>query len=90
MLTIVVPVTGNGKRIIPTSQWLKISHTISKEIKKYSIREALQYFPDSYIKYIFPFGVPERMQEEVDKWYSDYLELMEQSKDPEYGSTKML
>jgi hypothetical protein len=77
-----------GRKVIPRDQWIKITNTISKTTRKYCVKEALQYFPDSYIQYIFPFGIPEHLQEEVNKWYSDYLELMEQRKDPEYGSTK--
>ena len=77
-----------GKRIIPTNQWIKITNTINKTTGKYCIKEALHYFPDSYIKYVFPFGIPDHLQEEANKWYSDYLELMEQRRDPEYGSTK--
>ena len=63
-----------GRKIIPTSQWLKITNTISKETGKYAVREALQYFPDSYMQYIFQFGIPEHLQEEANKWYLDYLE----------------
>jgi len=74
-----------GRKIIPTSQWLKITNTISKTTGK---GEVLQYFPDSYIPYVFPFEIPENLQEEANKWYSDYLELMEHRRDPEYGSTK--
>jgi hypothetical protein len=77
-----------GRKIIPTSQWIKITNTISKDTGKYAVREALQYFPDSYMQYIFSFGIPEHLQEEANKWYLDYLELMEQRKDAEYGSTK--
>jgi hypothetical protein len=66
----------------------EITKTISTTTEKYNIGKALQYFPDSYIQYFFPFGIPEHLQEEANKWYSDYLELMEQRKDPEYGSTK--
>jgi len=77
-----------GRKVIPTSQWLKITKTVNKATGKYNIGEALQYFPDSYIQYIFPFGIPEHLQEEANKWYSDYLELMEHRRDPKYGSTK--
>jgi hypothetical protein len=63
-------------------------HSISKKNKKYSVRDALQYFPDSYIEYVIPFGVPEHLKAEADKWYTYYIELMQHKKDPGYGSTK--
>lgn len=77
-----------GRGIIPTNQWIEITNTVSKTTGKYCVKEALHYFPDSYIQYVFPFGIPKHLQDEANKWYSDYLELMEHIKDPEYGSTK--
>ncbi|MFZ0265832.1 MAG: hypothetical protein WAL42_12180, partial [Nitrososphaeraceae archaeon] len=82
------PSYWKGKRIIPKDQWLRMAHTISKKNKTYNVRAGLQYFPDSYIRYIFPFGVPEHLKTETDKWHSDYIELMQHKKDPGYGSTK--
>jgi hypothetical protein len=77
-----------GRKIIPKDQWLRMVHSISKKNKKYSVRDALQYFPDSYIEYVIPFGVPEHLKAEADKWYTYYIELMQHKKDPGYGSTK--
>jgi hypothetical protein len=77
-----------GRKIIPKDQWLGMAHSISKGNKKYSVRDALRYFPDSYIEYVFPFGVPEHLKAEADKWYTYYIELMQHKKDPGYGSTK--
>jgi hypothetical protein len=77
-----------GRKIIPKDQWLRMAHSISKKNKKYSVRDALQYFPDSYIEYVLPFGVPEHLKSEANKWYSYYIELMQHKKDPGYGSTK--
>lgn len=61
-----------GRKIIPKDQWLRIVNTINKKTKTHNVRDALQYFPDSYIKYIFPpgVGVPEDLKEEANKWYS--------------------
>ena len=81
-------VTGKEERIIPKDQWLRMAHTISKKNKTYNVRAGLQYFPDSYIESVFPFGVPEHLKEEANKWYSYYIELMQHKKDPGYGSTK--
>jgi hypothetical protein len=77
-----------GRKIIPKDQWLGMAHSISKGNKKYSVRDALRYFPDSYIEYVLPFGIPEHLKAETKKWYKYYIELMEHKKDPEYGSTK--
>ena len=82
------PSYWKGKRIIPKDQWLRMAHTISKKNKTYNVRAGLQYFPDSYIESVFPFGVPEHLKEEANKWYSYYIELMQHKKDPGYGSTK--
>jgi hypothetical protein len=82
------PTHWKGKRIIPKDQWLRMAHTISKKNKTYNVRAGLQYFPDSYIEFIFPFGVPEHLKVEANKWHSYYIELMQHKKDPGYGSTK--
>jgi hypothetical protein len=42
----------------------EITKTISTTTEKYNIGKAMQYFPDSYIQYIFPFGIPEHLQED--------------------------
>jgi hypothetical protein len=77
-----------GRKIIPKDQWLEMGHSISKGNKKYSVRDALQYFPDSYIEYVFLFGIPDHLKAEANKWRSYYIELMQHKKDPGYGSTK--
>jgi hypothetical protein len=61
------PTHWKGKRIIPKDQWLRIANTINKKDKTYKVRDALQYFPDSYIEYVFPFGVPEHLKAEAKK-----------------------
>lgn len=48
-----------GKEVMPADKWLKITkaNTISRR-EDYNVSEGLQYFPDDYIKWIFPLGVP--------------------------------
>ena len=67
-----------GTKIIPLDKWLKITkaNTISRR-ENYNVKEALQYFPDGYFEYMFPLGIPEDLKEEANKWYLDYIELME-------------
>ena len=79
-----------GRNIIPLDKWLKITkaNTISKR-ENYNVKEGLQYFPDDYFEWMFPLGgIPEDLKEEADKWYSDYIELMQYRKNPRYGRTK--
>jgi hypothetical protein len=37
---------------------------------------------------MFPLGVPEHLEDEANKWYSDYIELMEYRKNPIRGKEK--
>jgi hypothetical protein len=37
---------------------------------------------------MFPLGIPEDLKEEANKWYSDYIDLMEYRKNPRIGRTK--
>ena len=78
-----------GKEIIPLDKWLKITkaNTISSR-EDYNVKEGLRYFPDDYIKWMFPLGVQENLKEEANKWYLDYIKLMEHRKNPGYGRTK--
>jgi hypothetical protein len=78
-----------GRKIIPLDKWLKITkaNNISRS-ESYNVKEGLQYFPDDYFKWMFPLGIPENIKEEGNKWYSDYIELMEYRKNSRYGKTK--
>jgi hypothetical protein len=78
-----------GRKIIPLDKWLKITraNTISRR-ENYNVKEGLQYFPDDYFEWMFPLGIPEDLKEEANKWYSDYIELMEYRKNPRIGRTK--
>jgi hypothetical protein len=57
-----------GKKIIPTSQWLKMTkaNTIARR-EDYNVIEGLQYFPDDYIKWIFPLGISEELKEQANR-----------------------
>jgi hypothetical protein len=48
----------------------------------------LQCFPNDYMRMPFPLGVQENFEEQANKWYSDYIELMEYRKNPGHGRTK--
>jgi hypothetical protein len=78
-----------GRKIIPLDKWLKITkaNTISRK-ENYNVKEGLQYFPDDYFEWMFSLGIPEDLKEEANKWYSDYIELMEYRRNPRYGKTK--
>ena len=78
-----------GRKIIPLDKWLKITkaNTISRR-ENYNVKEGLQYFPDDYFEWMFPLGIPEDLKEEANKWYSDYIELMEYRRNPRIGRTK--
>ncbi len=49
--------------------------------------EALEYFPDDYSASV-QMQFQNRFEENVNKWYSDYIELMEYTKNPNYGNRK--
>jgi hypothetical protein len=78
-----------GRKIISLDKWLKITkaNTISRR-ESYNVKEGLQYFPDDYFEWMFPLGIPEDLNEEANKWYSDYIELMEYRRNPRIGRTK--
>jgi hypothetical protein len=81
-----------GKKIIPLKEWKKIANcddAFSFGIEGHlQTNEALQYFPDDYSGSLFPLGVQEEFEEKVKEWYSDYEELMEHKRNPNYGRTK--
>jgi hypothetical protein len=80
-----------GKKIVPLAQWKKIANSnkaFQKGIEHQRTKEALQYFPDDYSSWLFPLGVQEELIEEANKWYLDYIELMQYRKNPKYGKTK--
>ena len=81
-----------GRKIIPLNEWKKIVNyekAFSFGIEGHlQTKKALQYFPDDYSRSLFPLGVQEEFEEKVNEWYSDYEELMEHKRNPNYGRTK--
>jgi hypothetical protein len=71
-----------GKPIIPLEEWIQIQDT----------SYALDYFPDDFDRDLIYMLEDElnvwRKQKDVKKWYSDFLELMEYTKNPSYGRLK--
>jgi hypothetical protein len=69
-----------GKEIIPLNDWIQLRGT----------PYALQYFPDDFDKFqtFLTEGELKDSDEQTRKWYSDYLDLMEYGKNPNYGRTK--
>ena len=81
-----------GKKIVPLAEWRKIANSnkaFQKGIEHQRTKEALQYFPDNYSKWpLFPLGVQEELKKEANKWYLQYLELIQYRENPNYGKTK--
>jgi hypothetical protein len=67
-----------GKRIIPLEEWIELKGT----------PYAWQYFPDDFNEFRTVLSENELTNEKTKKWNSDYLELMEHRKNPNYGRTK--
>ena len=68
-----------GKKIVSLAQWRKIANSnqaFQKGIEYQNTKEALQYFPDDYSRWLFPLGVQEELKQEANKWYLHYIELM--------------
>jgi hypothetical protein len=70
-----------GKKIVSMAEWKKKigrnDKPFQEDIEDQRIKEALQYFPDDYEKSLFTFVVPLELKEAGDKWYNQYLELMQ-------------
>jgi hypothetical protein len=70
-----------GKKIVSMAEWKKKIGRNDKPFQEgredQRIKEALQYFPDDYEKSLFAFVVPLELKEAGDKWYNQYLELMQ-------------
>jgi hypothetical protein len=67
-----------GKRIIPLNQWIELKGTPF----------AWQYFPADFNEFGTFLSENELTNEKIKKWNSDYLELMEHRKNPNYGRKK--
>ena len=69
-----------GKEIIPLNDWIQLRGT----------PYALQYFPDDFdnSRTFLTESELKDSDEQTRKWYSDYLDLMEYKRNPNYGRTK--
>jgi hypothetical protein len=80
-----------GKKIVSLAEWRKIANSskaFQQGIEHQNTKEALQYFPNDYSKWLLPLGVQEELKQEANKWYLHYIELMQYRKNPAYGRTK--
>ncbi|MGA7542054.1 MAG: hypothetical protein WBW34_03230, partial [Nitrososphaeraceae archaeon] len=72
-----------GKKIVSLDQWYQIK-------EGYGLKAALQLFPNDY-RYGFGCTFDDiedtALKQEANQWYSDYVKLMEYSKNTEYGKT---
>jgi hypothetical protein len=73
-----------GRKIVSLDQWYQIK-------EDYGLKAAFQYFPNN-----FQYGFPclfdnienQKLKQEADRWYSDFTNLMQYSKNTEYGKTE--
>ena len=70
-----------GQRIIPLNEWIQLTGT----------PYALQYFSDDFDEvwtHILENELKECGDDQTRKWYSDYLDIIEYERNPNYGRTK--
>ena len=69
-----------GKAIIPLNDWIRLRGT----------SYALEYFPDDFdmSRTFLTESELKDGDDQTRKWYSDYLDLMEYRRNPNYGRTK--
>jgi hypothetical protein len=74
-----------GKKIIPLEKWEEIAFANADAggYRLMQTEEALEYFPDDYSASFQGW-----FKENANKWYSDYIKLMEYTKNPTYGNRK--
>jgi hypothetical protein len=69
-----------GKEIIPLNEWIQLRGT----------PYALQYFPDDFDE-VWAHIIKSEIKDsniQTRKWYSDYLDLMESKRNPNYDKTQ--
>ena len=72
-----------GRKIVSLDQWYQVK-------ERYSLKVALQYFPNDFYD-----GFPsilnniedQALKEDANGWYSDFVKLMEDSRNAKYGRT---
>jgi hypothetical protein len=78
-----------GKKIISLEEWFHITRTnYLSNPDKNKIKEGLEYLPNGYCEMIFPLGVPDEIIESVNEWHRDYIELMDYTKNQDFGKRK--
>jgi hypothetical protein len=82
-----------GKKIISTKAWNELYEKSSTYTNAYTTtlksRKPLQYFPDDYNGSISVSGiVDENLKNEIQKWNSEYYELLEYRRNPTLGRRK--
>jgi hypothetical protein len=83
-----------GKKIISRKDWNDLYEKNSTYTNNYTsiliFRKPLQYFPDDYSGSISVSGIvaDEKLKEEVQKWNTNYYELLEFRKNPTLGRRK--
>ena len=82
-----------GKKIISVKDWNELYEKNSTFTNSYKTiltsRKPLQYFPDDYNDSISVIGIKdEKLKEEIQKWNTDYYELLEYRKNPILGRMK--
>ena len=74
-----------GRKVVSLNEWLKIKNN-------YGLNAAIKYFPNDFPRSGFTFmlyGIEDQtLQQEADRWHSDFIKLMEYRKNPEYGKSK--
>ena len=74
-----------GRKIVSLDQWFQIK-------ANYTLKAALQYFPNDFPSFGFSYILDniedQTLKQEADQWYSDFIKLMEYSKNAKYGKTK--
>jgi hypothetical protein len=83
-----------GRKIISTKDWNDLYEKSSTYTDTYKTlltsRRLLQYFPDNYNGSISATGIVEddKLKEDIQKWNTDYYELLEFRKNPTLGRMK--
>jgi hypothetical protein len=74
-----------GKKVVSLNEWFQIK-------ENYTLKAALQYFPNDFpsfgFSYILDNMEDQTLKQEAEQWYSDFIKLMEYSKNTKYGKTK--
>lgn len=75
-----------GRKIVSFDQWYQVK-------ERYSLKVALQYFPNDFHDFLIGFPSifdnieDQALKEDANRWYSDFVKLMEDSRNTKYGRT---